>query len=210
MFYKCERCGREKETKYPSHAKRFCSHKCAIESVWENRKRKEFGLFLCSFCGKEFAVPLNDHRLKTTGVKYCSKLCNYEGKKTGSIKKCLICGNEFYTTRNKTCSIKCGQELRARGMAKGKVYKENGYLVVYIRGYNKKGNAKVHRLAAEKNMGRKLLKSEVVHHINGDRTDNRIENLRVMGWGEHSSLHRAQEKKRKLLLWVHGIRIREV
>ena len=95
----------------------------------------------------------------------------------------------------------------------GKRTSSQGYLEIKSPNHpfrNKQNYVPEHRLIVEKHLGRYLTKDEVIHHINEIKTDNRIENLRVMGWGEHSSLHRAQEKKRKLLLWVHGIRVREV
>jgi hypothetical protein len=46
----------------------------------------------------------------------------------------------------------------------------------------------LHRYIVEKLLGRLLLPGEVVHHINGDKLDNRPENLKVMDASEHSRL----------------------
>lgn len=46
-----------------------------------------------------------------------------------------------------------------------------------------------YRLVAAEKLGRPLLRSEIVHHINGDVTDNRPENLQVMTQSEHAKLH---------------------
>ena len=47
-----------------------------------------------------------------------------------------------------------------------------------------------HRVVMENYLGRKLKTEEVVHHINGNYRDNRIENLRVMSNSEHAKLHK--------------------
>lgn len=46
-----------------------------------------------------------------------------------------------------------------------------------------------YRLIAEKKIGRRLMSNEIVHHINGDVTDNRAENLEIMTQAEHASIH---------------------
>lgn len=47
-----------------------------------------------------------------------------------------------------------------------------------------------HRLVVEKAIGRLLTDKEVVHHINGDCLDNRIENLQVLSRSEHTTMHK--------------------
>lgn len=52
-----------------------------------------------------------------------------------------------------------------------------------------------HRVIAERSIGRFLRTQEDVHHINGDHSDNRPENLQVMSRAEHMAIH-AKTKQR--------------
>ena len=49
----------------------------------------------------------------------------------------------------------------------------------------------VHDVLAEGILGRPLEENEVVHHVNGDKHDNREENLQVMDRAEHGRLHQS-------------------
>jgi hypothetical protein len=77
----------------------------------------------------------------------------------------------------------------------GRIVSEHGYALVRVGTEHHlsdvRGYAYEHRVVAEQKIGRELKPGEMVHHINGNKQDNRPENLEVVGdTAEHFFLHR--------------------
>ncbi len=82
-----------------------------------------------------------------------------------------------------------------------KIIKKGDYLYAIVRDHpkaNKNGYVLLHRIVMENHLKRPLNSNEVVHHIDGNRKNNSIENLQVFTASEHSKLHQSRTGR----LWV--------
>lgn len=78
---------------------------------------------------------------------------------------------------------------------RNKITTKQGYILIWKPGHpnsnkgKQKGYVFEHRLVMSEHLGRPLESGEVVHHINGNKSDNRIENLELLTNVEHMRKH---------------------
>ena len=134
------------------------------------------------YCKKHY------HRLVRYGDVTVVKLlrrtgCNVEGcgRKHRSLGYCEIHYSHFKTYGDPTFYKIKGRHLNQKGYVF--VPDPNGVLHTIAE----------HRLVMQQHLGRPLIKGENVHHINGDKQDNRIENLELWNTSQPSG-QRVEDK----------------
>lgn len=190
----CAACGKELSRRKTDLARSatgrvFCSLECQ-HKVGVKPRRKP--LATCRTCGREF-YPLHGQGI------YCSRDCHNIGQTKRTARACEACGKVFEAKPSMPNKRYCSQECHGRANwqrvqerthnGKPVLLTPSGYVKVWepTRPPRKRWVLE-HRLVMETLLGRPLTKDEHVHHLNRDTTDNRPENLELVGASEHSAI----------------------
>lgn len=135
-------------------------------SIWE-----------CDVCKKHFTLTNSraSDKIKKKDHGFCSKKCLDYWRKTETSKRVLN-----WVKKNGGSRLNNGSGLTT-----------DGYIWIRVIGNGYHNNQiKLHRYLMEIKVGRKLQFNEIVHHINGDKLDNNIDNLQLVTRSEHNKIHK--------------------
>jgi len=156
----------------------------------------------CIICGKPFTV----HNYRKDTAKYCSNSC----------RGVPLCGHpasrktRFYKGQKSWITGTHPEYLQGENhhMWSGGRTENGGYILVKSPHHphkKKSGYVFEHRLVVEKCLGRYLDPSEIVHHIDGNPSNNAPENLFVFeNFGYHCIFHKYVNKGLIPLDWLES------
>jgi hypothetical protein len=179
----CLYCGKENTRKGEYY--KFCTSTCRIKyhSLNQNREKK-IGVFeriyTCLNCNEIFNLPKR--------TKYCCDKCQVDYLNEKSKQKLLSDPNrrenlnKILVKRRLKRGIPLDLPIR-KVSPKGSGYiAKSGYKFIHKKGHPNatyQGSIAEHIYIMSEHIGRPLRKDESVHHKNGIRSDNRIENLEL-------------------------------
>lgn len=139
---------------------------------------------VCSICKKRKAVDNFNKRTKSAdGYDSRCKSCKAELRvKSINWVSCPVCNKNLKMEKSPMCKT-CSNRQPKKNWKGGRIKDGKGYIRINTPEHpNATGTGKYvpeHRLVMEKHLGRYLTKEENVHHKNGIRDDNRLENLEL-------------------------------
>ena len=159
----------------------------SIKGWWKTKSSGKGGEVTksCPNCGSKFKSFISDNR------KYCSRKCYRDfvrGHKQGTIKKCKVCGKEFYVRPNKKAQRRqfCSRECMSQYLKKH--WHE-------IRGSYPKTRKYVIRQHGKCDVcGFSDMRILNIHHKDGDRTNWKPDNILVLCPNHHMLAHLNKNK----------------
>jgi hypothetical protein len=133
--------------------------------------------------------------------KFCSRKCHGAFRYNNGMASILMEGItpqaratqarslRRYHERNPDHHPMLGKKLSAKAKAKIRLKQKFRAWTTPSPGRKMKNRRKLARTVMEEKLGRKLVIGEVVHHKDGDHTNDDPTNLECMSWSEHSRLH---------------------
>lgn len=167
MIVNCHTCNKIFEKIKNLKANRhFCSSKCFHEKRCEKKE-------ICNICNRKI---IDVHRMSNNFCNKCYRK-DYRKRKPDQYEKLRKWSLE--RTRKKL-----GWDLNLSSTRKPPQKRKNnhGYVIIYMPEHPNShgcGVVQEHVLIISEHLGRPLMKGETVHHKNGIRDDNRIENLEL-------------------------------
>lgn len=155
---------------------------------------REKVLRICDRCGDSKEVQYNNiyrcRKKHNTDKDYCFQ-CSMKVYNTGennSAKKEEVRKKISENTKGKSKSFKDGDNPRALATR----YTNSGYLLKWVP--EEKKHIQEHRLIYAQKNGKHHSELLEIHHLNGDKLDNNINNLIELSASEHGELHSQLEK----------------
>lgn len=178
------------------HAKELCSAHFSQQNLGQELRPINSGTTICNYLDcKEMAWHYRSKRCKehldNCGMEGCEN-----STKFGSVGQYTqLCSMHLQRRRNGT------DMEHTKRRQDGRYINSNGYVLVSAKDpRTRNGWVMEHRLVMEKSLGRLLTKQETVHHKNGNREDNRMENLEL--WSKSQPYGQRVEDK---IVWAKEI-----